>query len=59
MKVKYQYSIPVAGAIISGCMEIDESEIEGMSEEEKENYISDMVWEDIIQNIAWGWEIEE
>lgn len=40
MKVKSNISTGFAGADYEGKVEIDDSELEGMSEEEKEDYIN-------------------
>lgn len=59
MKVKYQVSIGFPQAVKKGSIVIDDEDIEGMSEEEKEALISELVWEDAVQYVNTSWEIEE
>jgi hypothetical protein len=59
MKVKYKINIGYPQAVRKGNIIVDEEEIEGMTEDEKEAYISEMVWEDASQYVDTSWEIEE
>lgn len=51
MIVKWEMSIGFPGAIQNGEVEIDESEIKGMTESEKETYIQKEIWEDAMQYV--------
>ncbi|SFE11210.1 hypothetical protein SAMN04487969_101115 [Paenibacillus algorifonticola] len=59
MKVKWTMSNGYPGAIQSGTIEIAEEELEGLSDDERESYIGEAVWEDAVQYVDTSWEIEE
>ena len=61
MKIKLSASLfgySVGGYDHEEEIEIGE-EVKGMSEEEMEDYIENVVEEYILDSIEWGWEIEE
>lgn len=59
MKFKVTLSIGFPGARHEDTLEIEESELEGMSEEEREKYINEAAWEWAYNYIDVWWEKEE
>lgn len=55
MKVKLNISTGFAGADYEGEVEIDDSELEGMSEVEKENYINEEYVEQFLHEHIDAW----
>jgi hypothetical protein len=56
MKINVSLGIGFAGAIREDEIEIDDSEIEGMNKEEKEDFIEECVqdWANNYIDIGWG-----
>lgn len=57
MRVKYIVSISFTGAEIDGEVEIDDKELEGLTEDERHEKITDLVWEDSLQYVVMPWKI--
>ena len=49
---------PYVGADVTEEIEIDDSELEGLSEMEKENLLNERCREWMLQTVEWGWEEE-
>ena len=59
MKVKYTVSIGFLQTVRRGTIVIDENDLEGMTEKEREAYIDEVVWEDACQYVETSWEADE
>ena len=56
MKIRIKVSTGYVGSDSEDYIEIDECELEGMSEEEKDDYINEQAFEYMIMNmIDWTW----
>ena len=56
MKINIKVSTAYIGSTSEDYIEIDEHELEGMSEQEKEEYINEQAFEYMISNmIDWTW----
>lgn len=51
MIIKWEMSIGFPSAKQRGEAEIEESELAGMTEEEREEYINEAIWEDAMQYV--------
>lgn len=56
MKVKFTIYSPFVGADITETFEIDDEELAGMNEEERNKYIDDYCRDWMMQTIEYGWE---
>lgn len=59
VRVKWEMSIGYPMAKKNGEVEIPDEELEGKTEEEKDEIISEAVWEDAIQYVETYWEVVE
>lgn len=58
MNIKVSVSINLVGCTAEDEIEIDDEDLIGLSEEEKEDYINEVAWEYVIDNmIDWIWEV--
>lgn len=55
MKIAISYGIGYGNHRDS--MTIDESELVGMNEEEKDEYINNLVYEQVVEHLDYGWTI--
>jgi hypothetical protein len=51
MIIEWEMSIGYPTAKRTGEIEIDDEELEGMSEEERETFIHEAIWEDAVQYV--------
>ena len=59
MKIRVYVKTDKGGSECEDTFEIDESELEGMTEEERDRHIEESA-RDVVWNMAeWGWEIED
>lgn len=61
MKIEFDVNClgyPVGGYNNSFGIELEEWEIEGMSEEEREKYIEKCIYDYILENLDYGYEIK-
>ena len=58
MKIKVSISTDRVGSKCTFKYEIDDEEIEGMCDGEKNRHIDEVVWDEIVNRgvISWGWE---
>ena len=59
MKIIWGVETGMLGSERGGEIEIDDDRVEGMTEKEKDKYISDCVWAEVENYVNWYWRVEE
>jgi hypothetical protein len=59
MIINWKLSIGYPTATRRGHVEVQEEDVVGMTEDEKEKYIDELVWDDAIQVVETSWEVGE
>lgn len=59
MKVKVTASTRFVGSKDSRVLTIDDEDIEGMSERERDDYIEECAQEALWDIVDWGWEVQQ
>lgn len=59
MKIKAWVKTYALGSMCTWQTEIDDEEVEGMTAEERDKYISELVEEELHNEVEWGWEVVE
>lgn len=58
MKIKVRLSTNLIGSTVENEIEINGEDLVGLSEEEKKDYINEVAWGHVIENmIDWTWEV--